>query len=253
MAASRGYYAALASVLDEPAPPDGIGEACDSRAPRLITGASAIEEMAMGGGAAPPPPRGREMHPLGRARAMRAPLAHSFERSDVPPAPRSLGEVIGVYAWGREIIEDAEDGEEGEEGEECGETFMVIDEEVVRPPPTPQRPLPTRTTHDEPHSRTVRGCCCSVWRPRRTPLGAIERGARALYARIFCVKNACLRAELRCLPQAGAEAGSASPPQVRAHGPPVCAVFPLLPLSAAVIEHVHRGRTVKTRRSVSNL
>ena len=52
----------------------------------------------------------------------------------MPPAPRSLGEVIGVYAWGREIIEDAEDGEEGEEGEECGETFMVIDEEVVRPP-----------------------------------------------------------------------------------------------------------------------
>ena len=160
MAASQGYYASLASVLDEPAPPDGIGEACDSRAPRLITGASAIEEMAMGGGAAPPPPRVREMHPLGMARAMRAPLAHSFERSDVPPAPRSLEELIGVYTWGREIIEDAEDGEEGEEGEECGETFMVIDEEVVRPPPTPQRPLPTRTTHDEPDSRTVRGCCC---------------------------------------------------------------------------------------------
>ena len=207
----------------------------------------------MGSGAPPPPPRGREMHPLGMARAMRAPLAHSFERSDVPPAPRSLEELIGVYTWGREIIEDAEDGEEGEEGEEGGETFMVIDEEVVRPPPTPQRPLSTRTTHDEPDSRTVRGCCCSVWRPRRTPLDAIERGARALYARIFCVKNACLRAELRCFAQAGAEAGSASPPQVRAHGPPVCAVFPLLPLSAAVIEHVHRGRTRKTRPSVSNL
>ena len=73
MAASQGYYASLASVLDEPAPPDGIGEACDSRAPRLITGASAIEEMAMGGGAAPPPPRVREMHPLGMARAMKAP------------------------------------------------------------------------------------------------------------------------------------------------------------------------------------
>ena len=70
MAASQGYYAALASVLDEPTPPD-------SHAPQLITRASAIEEMAMGGGAAPPPPRVREMHPLGMARAMRAPLAHS--------------------------------------------------------------------------------------------------------------------------------------------------------------------------------
>ena len=144
MAASQGYYGPLAGLPDEPIPPDGIGEACDSHTPRLITGASAIEEMAMGGGAAPPPPRVREMHPLGMARAMRAPLAHSFERSDVPPAPRSLEEVIGAYAWGREIIEDAEDGEEGEESEEGSETFMVINEEVVRPPPTPQRPLPTR-------------------------------------------------------------------------------------------------------------
>ena len=75
MAASQGYYAPLASVLDEPAPPDGIGEACDSRAPRLITGASAIEEMAMGGGAPPPPPHGREMHPLGLARYEGAPRA----------------------------------------------------------------------------------------------------------------------------------------------------------------------------------
>ena len=75
MAASQGYYASLASLPDEPAPPDGIGEACDSRAPRLITGASAIEEMAMGGGAPPPPPHGREMHPLGLARYEGAPRA----------------------------------------------------------------------------------------------------------------------------------------------------------------------------------
>ena len=94
MAASQGYYGPLASLPDEPIPPDGIGEACDSHTPRLITGASAIEEMAMGGGAPPPPPSAREMHPLGLARAMSAPLEHSFERSDVPPAPGSLEELI---------------------------------------------------------------------------------------------------------------------------------------------------------------
>ena len=125
---------------------------------------------------------------------------------------------------------------------------MVINEEVVRPPPTPQRPLPTRT-HDEPDSWIVRACCCSVWRPRRTPLGAMERGARALHARIFCVKNTFLEAELRRFPQVGAEAGSTPPPQVRPHGRPVCAVFPQLPLAAAPIQHVHRERTRETRRS----
>jgi len=40
---------------------------------------------------------------------------------------------------------------------------------------------------------------------------------------------------------------------VRVHGREVCAVLLLLPLSAALIEHVHRVRTRETRPSVSNL
>ena len=66
------------------------------------------------------------------------------------------------------------------------------------------------------------------------------------------MRNTYVPAELRCFPQVGVEADTASQPQVRVHGAAVCAVFPLLPLSAAVIEHVDRERTRETRPSVSN-
>ena len=64
------------------------------------------------------------------------------------------------------------------------------------------------------------------------------------------MRNVSDLAELRCFAQAGAEADTASQPQVRVHGAAVCAVFPLLPLSAAVIEHVDRERTRETRPSI---
>jgi len=188
MAASQGYYGPLASLPDEPTPPDGIGEACDSHTPRLITGASAIEEMAMGGGAPPPPPSAREMHPLGLARAMSGPLEHSFERSDVPPAPGSLEELI-IERPSRALFE-------GESLDECAAIFMAI-EEAVRPtrptPPTPQRPSPTRTRRTRRTRRAGQTDCLTLQTrchtpPPHAPKRDGKRSSRAPRSSFFCEK-----------------------------------------------------------------